>query len=127
MGTWTPQEEHTPQTWGHCGDAERPWTADGTATPAGRPAESRPHSQANDPALAQRQEERGTVAWAPRRQREQSKRGFHASLWEGSPEQGALGDSLLDALICRRRPTRSSPMGVLWEKVNGRNRAETAL
>lgn len=40
---------------------------------------------------------------------------------------GVRGDSPLDALIWRRRPTRSSPIGVLWENVNGRNRAETAL
>lgn len=38
-----------------------------------------------------------------------------------------LWDSLLDALICRRRPTRSNPMGVLRENVKGRNRADTAL
>lgn len=33
----------------------------------------------------------------------------------------------LDVLICRLRPTRSRPMGVLCEKVSGRNLAETAL
>lgn len=28
--------------------------------------------------------------------------------------------------MSRRRPTRSSPMGVLWEKAHGRSRADTA-
>lgn len=45
----------------------------------------------------------------------------------GDPLQAGPVHSPLDALICRRRPTRSSPMGVLRENVNGRNRAETAL
>lgn len=57
----------------------------------------------------------------------ESKQGFHTSCWKGRPQTGGLWDLLLDARICRRRPTRSSPMGVLWENVNGRNRAETAL
>lgn len=33
----------------------------------------------------------------------------------------------LNVLICCLRPTRSSPIGVLCEKVKGRNLAETAL
>lgn len=34
---------------------------------------------------------------------------------------------LFDVLICLLRPTRSKPIGVLWEKVNGRILADTAL
>lgn len=35
--------------------------------------------------------------------------------------------SPLSTLWSLRRPTRSSPMGVLWESVEGRNLADTAL